>query len=117
LTFVDLCIVVQFVRKSPTRCNSVSKFYSIFIWSSTCFGWHTTHHQEPLKLHKQPLVLHTWKIVGGVVVGRCQVAKLPDNCLKMLSFDALSRTALTVCDVKTDELNLGIEKAAYYWAW
>jgi hypothetical protein len=32
---------------NPTRCNSVSKFYFIFIWSSTCFGWHTAHHQEP----------------------------------------------------------------------
>jgi hypothetical protein len=27
-----------------------------------------------LELHKQPLVLHTWKVVGRVVVGRCQVA-------------------------------------------
>jgi len=26
------------------------KFYFRFIWSSTCFGRHTTHHQEP-KLH------------------------------------------------------------------
>jgi len=26
-----------------------------------------------LKLHKQPLVLHTWKVVGRAVVGRCQV--------------------------------------------
>jgi len=26
-----------------------------------------------LKLHKQPLVLHTWKVVGLAVVGRCQV--------------------------------------------
>jgi len=33
--------------KNPTRCNSVSKFYFIFIWSSTCFGRHTAHHQEP----------------------------------------------------------------------
>ena len=33
--------------KYPTRCNSVSKFYFIFIWSSTCFGRHTAHHQEP----------------------------------------------------------------------
>ena len=33
--------------ESPTRCNSVSKFYFIFIWSSTCFGRHTAHHQEP----------------------------------------------------------------------
>jgi len=36
-----------------------------------------------LKLHKQPLVLHTWKVVGCAVVGRCQVAyathTLPDN--------------------------------------
>jgi len=27
-----------------------------------------------LKLHKQPLVLHTWKVVGRAVLGRCQVA-------------------------------------------
>jgi hypothetical protein len=34
--------------ENPTRCNSVSKlYYSIFIWSSTCFGRHTAHHQEP----------------------------------------------------------------------
>jgi hypothetical protein len=32
---------------NPTRCNSVPKFYLIFIWSSTCFGRHTSHHQEP----------------------------------------------------------------------
>jgi hypothetical protein len=33
--------------ENPTRRNSVSKFYFIFIWSSTCFGRHTTHHQGP----------------------------------------------------------------------
>jgi hypothetical protein len=27
-----------------------------------------------LKFHKQPLVLHTWKVVGRAVVGRCQAA-------------------------------------------
>jgi len=27
-----------------------------------------------LELHKQPLVLHTWKVAGRAVVGRCQVA-------------------------------------------
>jgi len=27
-----------------------------------------------LKPHKQPLVLHTWKVVGRVVVGHCQLA-------------------------------------------
>jgi len=25
-----------------------------------------------LKLHWQPLVLHTWRVVGRVVAGRCQ---------------------------------------------
>jgi hypothetical protein len=45
---VDPCIIVQFLQKNPTRCNSVSKFYySIFKWSSTCFGRHTAHPQEP----------------------------------------------------------------------
>jgi hypothetical protein len=34
-------------KENPTRCNSVSKFYFIFIWSSTCFGRHNIHHQEP----------------------------------------------------------------------
>jgi len=48
LMFVDPCIIVQFIKKNPTRCNNVSKFYySIFICSSACFGRHTAHHQEP----------------------------------------------------------------------
>jgi len=34
-------------KENPTRCNSVSKFYFLFIWSSTCFRRHTAHHQEP----------------------------------------------------------------------
>ena len=29
---------------------------------------------KSLKLHKQPLVLHTRKVAGRAVVGRCQVA-------------------------------------------
>jgi len=27
LMFVDPCIIAQFIKKSPTRCNNVSKFY------------------------------------------------------------------------------------------
>ena len=34
--------------ENPTRCHSVSTFYFIFIWSSTYFGRHTAHHQEPI---------------------------------------------------------------------
>ena len=46
MIFVDLCVIVYFTQKNPTRCNSVSNFFFIFIWSSTCFGRHT-HPQEP----------------------------------------------------------------------
>ena len=46
--FKGLNSALLFINKNPTRCNNVSKFYySIFIWSSTCFGRHTVHHQEP----------------------------------------------------------------------
>jgi len=35
-------------KENPTIYNNISKFYySIFICSSTCFGRHTAHHQEP----------------------------------------------------------------------
>jgi hypothetical protein len=48
LLIVGPCIIVQFIKKNPTRCNNVSKFYySVFIWSSICFGRHTAHHQKP----------------------------------------------------------------------
>jgi hypothetical protein len=48
LMFVEPCTMVQFIQKNPTSCNNVSKcYYSIFIWSLTCFGRHTSHHQEP----------------------------------------------------------------------
>ena len=39
-------VYLFFHIKNPTRSNSVSKFYFRFIWSSTCFGRHTVHHQE-----------------------------------------------------------------------
>ena len=35
-----------------------------------------------LKLHKQLLVLHTWKVVGRTVVGRCQIAYATWFCIR-----------------------------------
>ena len=36
LTFVDPCIIAQFIKKNPTIRSSVSKFYySVFMWSSS----------------------------------------------------------------------------------
>ena len=53
-------------------------FYFIFIWSSTCFGRKTAHHQEP-KTALAASGFYTWKAVGRVVVGRCQAQYVPDN--------------------------------------
>jgi hypothetical protein len=62
LMFVGPCIIVQVIKKNPTRCNKVSKFYySLFIWSSTCFGRHTAHHQEP----KTALAASSFSYVEG----------------------------------------------------
>ena len=41
-------IIYPIHKEKSTKRNNVSKFYySIFIWSSICFGRHTAHHQEP----------------------------------------------------------------------
>jgi hypothetical protein len=79
LMFVDPCIVVQFIKKNLTRCNSVSKFYYfVFIWSSASFERHTAHYQEP-KTALAASGFHTWKIVGRVVGGRGQAQYVPDH--------------------------------------
>jgi hypothetical protein len=36
-----------------------------------------------LNLQQQFLVLHTWKVVGGVVAGRCQAQYVPDNVYQL----------------------------------
>ena len=71
-------ITLVFVDHSTIRTEKSSKmqqyikiYYSIFVWSSTCFGQHTTHDQEP-KTALATSGLHTWKVVGRVVAGRCQ---------------------------------------------
>jgi hypothetical protein len=56
--------MVQFIQKNPTRCNSVSKFIIPYLYEAVC-------HQEP-KTALAASGLHTWKVVGRVVAGRCQ---------------------------------------------
>jgi len=44
---VDPCIVVQFIQKNPTSLQQFIRIYfSMFMWSSTCFGRHASHHKE-----------------------------------------------------------------------
>jgi len=61
--------------KNPTRCNSVSKFYFIFIWSSTCFGRHTAHHQGP----KTALAASGFAYVGGCWTCSCWTLTASSN--------------------------------------
>jgi len=77
LTFVDPCIihVVQFIKKNPTSYNNVLKFYySIFIWSPTCFARYTVHHQEPKTVleasgfwHVEGCWMCSWWTLSGTV--------------------------------------------------
>jgi len=61
--------------ENPTRCHSVSKFYFIFIWSSTCFGRHTAHHQEP----KTALVASGFAYVEGCWTCSCCMLSVSSN--------------------------------------
>jgi hypothetical protein len=45
LMFVDHSTVHTEKSNKMQRC--IKTYYSILIWSSTCFGRHTAHHQEP----------------------------------------------------------------------
>jgi hypothetical protein len=69
---MDPCIIGQFTKKNPTRCNNVSKFIIPYL----CEAQHVSGDTPPiiriLKLHWQPLVFQTWKVVGWVVGGHCQ---------------------------------------------
>ena len=68
-----------------------------------------------LKLHKQPLVLHTWKVVGLVVVGRCKVAYASTYAKPEAACAVLGSWWWTVCRPKHVELYLkqGITKFRY----
>jgi hypothetical protein len=58
-------------EKSNKMQQCVKIYYSIFMWSSTCFGRHTSHHQEP-KTALSASGLPTWNVFGRVVAGRWQ---------------------------------------------
>jgi hypothetical protein len=64
--FVDPCIIVQFIKKNPTRCNNVSKFYYSILYKAQHVSDDTPPIIRSLKLHWQALIFHMWKVVGCV---------------------------------------------------
>jgi hypothetical protein len=63
MTFVDPCIIVQFIKKNPTRCNNVSNFIIPYLCEAQHVSGDTPPIIRSLKLHWQPLVFRTWKTV------------------------------------------------------
>jgi len=66
-----------FIKKNPTRCNSVSEFIIPYLYEAQHVSGDTPPSIRSLKLHWQPLVFRTWKVVGRVVGGRCQAHTVP----------------------------------------
>jgi len=49
--FVDPCIIVQFIQKNPTGCNSVSKFIIPYLYEAQHVLGDTPPIIRSLKLH------------------------------------------------------------------
>jgi hypothetical protein len=78
--FVDPCIMVQFTKKIQQDATVHQNFYFIFMWSSTCFGWHSTHHQEP----KTALAASGFAYVEGCLTCSCWTLTPPTVKVRML---------------------------------
>jgi hypothetical protein len=84
-------------KENPTRCNSVSKFYFIFMWSSACFGRHTAHHQEP----KTALGAFGIAYVKGCWTCSCwTLPGLPDKSPAITRPTTTRQTTLHVCKTR-----------------
>jgi hypothetical protein len=64
------------IEKSNKMRQCIRMYYSILIWSSTCFERHIAHHQKP-KTALAASGLHTWKVAGRVFDGRCPTTIRP----------------------------------------
>jgi hypothetical protein len=71
--FVDPCIIVQFIQKIQKEAALYQNFIILYLYETQ----HVSGDEPPiirsLKLHWKPLVFRTWKVVGRVVGGHCQV--------------------------------------------
>jgi hypothetical protein len=59
LTFVGPCIIVQFIKKDPTRCNSLSKFIIPYLYEAQHVSGNTLPIIKSLKLQWRPLDFRT----------------------------------------------------------
>jgi hypothetical protein len=72
LTFADLCVTVQFIRKIQQDATMYQTFIIQYLYEAQHVSSNTPPIIRSLKLYWQPLVFYTWKVFGRVVGGRCQ---------------------------------------------
>jgi len=81
---LDVCGSVHHSTILTEKSNKMQQCIKILLIFILSEAQHVSGDTPPiirsLKLHKQPLVLHTWKVVGRAVVGRCQVAYERVHC-------------------------------------
>jgi hypothetical protein len=64
---------VYFIQKIQQDATMYQNFIIPYLYEAQHVSGDTPPIIRSLKLHSQPLVLHTWKVVGSAVGGRCQV--------------------------------------------
>jgi hypothetical protein len=77
--FVDPCVIVQFIKKIQKDAKIYQNFIFLHLYEAQHVSGETLPIIRSLTLHWQSLIFHTWKVVGRVVVWRCQAPTAPDN--------------------------------------
>jgi len=72
LTFVDQCIIVQFIKKNQQDATMYQNIIIPYLYVAQHVSGDTPPIIRSLKLHWQPLIFYTWKVVGHVFGGHCQ---------------------------------------------
>ena len=68
----DSIVSKQFIKKIQQDATMYQNFIIPYLYEAQHVSGDTPPIITSIKLHWQPLVVHTWKVVGRLVDGRCQ---------------------------------------------
>jgi len=69
---VELKLKINFQKKKSNKMPQCINIFILYLYEAQHVLGDTPPIIRSLKLHWQPLILHTWRVVGRVVVGRCR---------------------------------------------